>query len=126
MQYKFTIFTPCYNVENVIHRVFQSVENQTYDNFEWIIINDGSTDSSDDIIRKLIQTSPIIDRIKYYTQGNKGKHIAWNRAVGIATGDLFLSADADDSFIPETLTYFNDKINDILGGGNYRKVLFQV
>lgn len=81
MQYKFTIFTPCYNVENVIHRVFQSVENQTYDNFEWIIINDGSTDSSDDIIRKLIQTSPIIDRIKYYTQENKGKHIAWNRAV---------------------------------------------
>lgn len=115
MQYKFTIFTPCYNAENTIHRVFQSVEGQTYDNFEWIIINDGSIDGSDNVIRELIKLSPISDKIKYFVQQNMGKHLAWNKALDFATGELFLSADADDTFIPETLAYFNDKINDVIG-----------
>lgn len=52
MNYFFTIFTPCYNGAKFIHRVFKSVASQTYKNFEWIIINDGSTDNSDEIIQK--------------------------------------------------------------------------
>ena len=51
--YKFTIFTPCYNGENTIERVFESVSNQTYTNFEWIIVNDGSKDNSRDKIVQL-------------------------------------------------------------------------
>ncbi len=44
--YKFTIFTPCYNGAETIHRVFESVAKQTYKNYEWIIVYDGSTDNS--------------------------------------------------------------------------------
>lgn len=113
--FSFTIFTPCYNGAKTIHRVFESVENQTYKNFEWIIINDGSTDNSDELIRSLIENC-LIDqsKIKYLTQTNKGKHIAWNRAVDLANGDLFLSADADDSFLPTTLDFFNTEFKRLL------------
>ena len=53
--YFFTIFTPCYNGENTIERVFQSVDSQTYLNYEWIIINDGSKDESQKKIESLIK-----------------------------------------------------------------------
>ena len=109
----FTIFTPCYNGECTIQRVFISVENQTYGNFEWIIINDGSVDNSDGIIRSLIEKSPVKDKIRYFTQENLGKHRTWNKAVSLARGEIFLPADADDSFVPMTLEYFNNRLNQI-------------
>ena len=55
--YKFTVFTPCYNGANTIERVFDSMNAQTYSNWEWIIINDGSTDDSEVVISKLISES---------------------------------------------------------------------
>ena len=48
-----------------------------------------------------------------------GKHMAWNGGVELATGDLWLSADCDDSFLPNTLEYFSKKVNsqpDVAGG----------
>ena len=76
--YKFTIFTPCYNGEKTIGRVFKSVANQTYKNFEWIIVNDGSKDKSKDIINELRKTYQEIDeKIIYLEQKNMGKHMAW-------------------------------------------------
>lgn len=107
---KFTIFTPCYNGAHTIHRVFKSVETQTFYDFEWIIVNDGSTDDSHNIIQELIAKSPIKDKIIYKTQENSGKHITWNRVIKIAKGEWFIPADCDDSFIPETLAFFNDKL----------------
>lgn len=107
MSYKFTIFTPCYNGAKVIHRVFESVEKQRYRNFEWIIVNDGSTDNSKDVIEKLIENSSIKNKIRFINQDNQGKHNAWKNALAIATGDLWLPSDCDDSFLPETLEFFN-------------------
>lgn len=119
--YKFTIFTPCYNGEKTIERVFESVANQTYSNFEWIIVNDGSKDNSGRRIAELRKQYPQVDsKIIYLEQKNMGKHMAWNRGVDLATGDLWLSADCDDSFLPNTLEYFNEKVNslpDVAGGG---------
>lgn len=57
MNYKFTVFTPVYNGAATIHRVFESMKNQTYGNWEWIIINDGSTDDSDSVIKSLIDSN---------------------------------------------------------------------
>lgn len=116
--FKFTIFTPCYNGANTIKRVFDSVESQTYTNFEWIIINDGSMDNSDEVIRGLMEKSPVRSKITYLVQPNLGKHRAWNRAVDMATGELFLSADADDSFLPNTLDYFNREMLKLANGGS--------
>lgn len=110
---KFTIFTPCYNGARTIDRVFRSVEAQTYGNFEWIIINDGSKDDSDAVIRQLIERSPIKGKITYIIQPNLGKHRAWNKAAELAQSDLFLCADADDGFVPETLEFYNDKANEV-------------
>lgn len=107
MQTKFTVFTPVFNGAAYFHRVFNSLKNQTYQNFEWIIINDGSTDNSEEIITKLIDT---VDwDITYLKQKNCGKHVSWNRAIKIAKGDLFVPADCDDEFIPETLNFFSQK-----------------
>lgn len=109
--FRFTIFTPCYNGENTISRVFQSMEKQTYQNFEWIIINDGSTDNSDRVIRKLIEASSVKDKITYLSQPNQGKHVILNQAVEMANSDWFYIADCDDTIKPYTLEFFNKKSN---------------
>lgn len=120
--FKFTIFTPCYNGGGTIQRVFDSVESQTYTNFEWIIINDGSQDNSDIVIRNFIDKSPMKNKIRYFSQGNLGKHRTWNKAVDLSSGEYFLPADADDSFIPTTLEYFNKRINELVDTyGNINK-----
>lgn len=104
----FTIFTPVYNGEKFLHRVFESVRMQTYKNFEWIIVNDGSIDNTSILIKAFINQHPDIDII-YLEQENSGKHISWNRAINLARGELFVPADADDSFIPDTLSFFYEK-----------------
>ena len=113
INFKFTIFTPCYNGANTIKRVFDSVEAQTYTDFEWIIVNDGSKDNSDFVIRDLIDRSPVKNQIRYIMQENMGKHRTWNKVVDLAEGGVFLPADADDSFLPETLEYFNRRLNEV-------------
>lgn len=116
MNYKFTIFTPCYNGAKTIHRVFESIECQSYENFEWIIVNDGSKDDSKKVIEDLMTRSLVKDRIIFLSQANQGKHTAWRNALSKATGDLWLPADCDDSFLPDTLYFLNEKANmlDIL------------
>lgn len=112
MDFKFTIFTPVYNGEKFIERVFNSLQNSTYKNFEWIIINDGSTDNSHEIVQKLIST--VNWDITYINwQQNKGKHYAWNYAVSIAKGDLWLPIDCDDAFTYEALSFYNEKWNEL-------------
>lgn len=54
-------------------------------------------------------------QIQYFKQENAGKHVAWNRAVRMATGQLFVPADCDDSFVPDTLEFFNQKANELRG-----------
>lgn len=114
MDYKFTIFTPCYNGAKTIHRVFESVRSQTYDNWEWIIINDGSTDNSDEVIRQELLTIDAA-KVTYISQPNSGKHVAWNKAINMARGMLFIPIDCDDSFVPETLAFYNEKLNELVG-----------
>lgn len=101
----FTVFTPVFNGEKHISRVFDSIKNQTFKNFEWIIIDDGSTDDTKYLIENFISHNPEID-IRFFPQANMGKHIAWNKAVDIARGHLFIPADADDYFLPDTLNFF--------------------
>lgn len=107
----FTIFTPVYNGEKTIHRVFSSLKESKYRYFEWIVINDGSTDRSDEIIKEFIQA---VDwDITYLSEKqNQGKHISWNHAAQIAKGEVFITLDCDDSFVPEALGFLNDKWNE--------------
>jgi len=108
----FTIFTPVFNGEEHIHRVFESILGLTFKSFEWIIINDGSTDNTSALIRTFIENNPGID-ITFLEQENSGKHISWNKAIKRARGLLFVPADADDFFFPDTLSFFYEKWNEL-------------
>lgn len=109
--YIFTIFTPLHNGEKTIKRVFDSLKSSIYREFEWIIINDGSTDNSCEVIATMIK-SVDWDITFINWEKNRGKHIAWNEAVKIAKGEIFINIDCDDAFEPESLTFFNEKWNE--------------
>ena len=86
-----SIITPCYNAAPFIKEAINSVLSQTYNNYEWIIINDGSTDETECIIQSYNDS-----RIRYYKQENKGQCSSSNFALNIAKGDYVKFFDADD------------------------------
>lgn len=100
----FTVFTPVFNRRDTIHRVYDSLIQQTYKNFEWIVIDDGSTDNVIELLNDYRDKAPF--PVTVLQQKNMGKHVAWNRAVKMAKGELFVPADSDDAFIPSTLETF--------------------
>lgn len=108
----FTIFTSVFNGEKHIHRVFESINKQVFKDFEWIIVNDGSVDNTSVLINSFIQDHSEIEII-FLEQNNSGKHIAWNSAVKLARGQLFVPVDADDSFMPDTLSFFHESWNTL-------------
>ena len=89
-----TLFTPTYNRAHLLPRLYDSICKQTYTNFEWVIVNDGSTDKTDEIVLSFIADNRI--NINYIKQENGGKHRAVNRGVKEAKGELFFIADSDD------------------------------
>ncbi len=103
--FKFTVFTPTYNCGHLIHRVYNSLKNQTFKDFEWIVIDDGSTDNTKSIIDKYKNEADF--PVTYVYQENSGKPSATNKAVKIAGGRLFITADADDEFTADALEIFN-------------------
>jgi glycosyltransferase involved in cell wall biosynthesis len=105
----FTVFTPTYNRANLLPRVYASLQKQTYQNFEWIIIDDGSTDGTGELVKQWQQQAGF--SIIYQWQPNQGKHIAYNAVAKLARGLLFTSIDSDDEIVPETyerLKYYWD------------------
>lgn len=91
---KLTICTPTYNRGKLLKRLYESLISQSCKEFEWIIIDDGSTDDTGQIV-KMMSEELLID-IVYYKQENQGKHVAINKAVDIAKGNLFFIVDSDD------------------------------
>jgi glycosyltransferase involved in cell wall biosynthesis len=108
----FTVFTPVYNAELSIHRVFKSINDQVFKNFEWIIIDDGSSDNSANLIRDFLEQNCHL-QAQFLMQENGGKHMAWNKAVSLAKGKFFVPADADDYFLPHALEFFYRKWSEI-------------
>jgi len=113
----FTVFTPCYNGGKYFERVLDSMLAQTDKDWEWIIIDDGSTDNSYNIIQERIEEYPYLD-IKLLRFGeNRGKHCAFNKAIELAQGKLLVPADVDDTFLPFALTFFRAKWEENLKKG---------
>lgn len=103
-EHKFTVFTPTFNRAHTLHRVFESLKSQTFEDFEWLIIDDGSSDNTEEKVAKWITESAF--PIRYYYKENQGKHIAFNLATSLAKGGLFLPWDSDDAAIPQALERF--------------------
>lgn len=95
-----SIIIPLYNAEKYIAETLDSVLDQTYLNWECIIIDDGSTDSSKDLINEYCKKDP---RFNYYYQYNSGPSRARNYGIKLSIGDYVQFLDADDVILPEYL-----------------------
>lgn len=88
-----SIIIPYYNCKDYIEETLQSIENQTYSNYEIILVNDGSDEANTTFIEKLLETKP---NVKYIYQENKGVSFARNNGGFQAKGEYILFLDADD------------------------------
>ena len=90
-----TVFTPTYNRAHLLSRVYESLCEQTFKDFEWVIVDDGSVDDTRSLVDKLTIDNGQLT-MRYFYQENGGKHRAINRGVKEAIGELFFIVDSDD------------------------------
>ena len=100
----FTVFTPTHNRAHTLHRVYESLASQTFRDFEWLIVDDGSTDDTRALVEAWERRASF--PVKYRWQANRGKHVAFNHGVREARGRLFLPLDSDDACVPSSLERF--------------------
>lgn len=103
-----TIFTPTYNRATLLPRLFHSLQHQTNAVYEWIIVDDGSTDATREVVAEF--TAQASFPVRYFFQENKGKHFAINRGVREARGDYFFIVDSDDMLPPDALRKVSEMI----------------
>ncbi|WP_263602128.1 glycosyltransferase family 2 protein [Chryseobacterium sp. PET-29] len=133
---KVSVIVPVYNVEKYLSKCLDSLISQSYQNLEILVVNDGSTDCSEDIIRNYAQRYP--DRIKAFQKENGGLSDARNFGIDRATGDYIGFVDSDDYVSPvmfEEMTVLAEKhcaemvICNVLKvdeHGNIRQKLIQI
>ena len=90
-----TVFTPTYNREKCISKCYESLKLQTSYNFEWLIIDDGSTDNTKELIQTW-QKEDLPFFIRYYYKTNGGLHTGYNKGIELADTELFVCIDSDD------------------------------
>jgi glycosyltransferase involved in cell wall biosynthesis len=100
----FTVFTPTFNRAKTLHRVYDSLQQQSFRDFEWLIVDDGSVDDTSYVVEAWQQEAAF--PIRYVWQKNGHKKTAFNHGVRLARGELFLPADSDDAFPPNALERF--------------------
>ena len=102
-----TVITPCYNVAHTIHRVWEGLNKQTYRDFEWIVIDDDSTDIT---VALLITYFEMADFpvVIICNKKNMGLMETLNRGIASAHGEIVMEVDADNSMTPDCLQVFAD------------------
>lgn len=94
---RITIFTPTYNRAHLLPRVYESLCGVDFGQcFEWLIVDDGSTDNTRELIMDIVSKHAASFPIRYIYKGNGGKHTAVNVGVQEAKGELFFILDSDD------------------------------
>ena len=104
---RFTVFTPTYNRAYVIGNLYRSLQRQTFRDFEWIVMDDGSTDNTEALFASFMQEENDFP-IRYEKVENGGKHRAINKGVSIAEGELFYIVDSDDYLPNDALQIINN------------------
>jgi glycosyltransferase involved in cell wall biosynthesis len=94
-----TVVTPTYNRASLLPRLYESLQAQTFANFEWLIVDDGSTDQT----RELIEGWEAPFPVRYVYQANAGMKVAWDRGVELARGDHVAVIGSDDRYLPDGL-----------------------
>ena len=98
---KLTVFTPTYNRRELLTRAYKSLTKQTVKDFVWLIVDDGSTDHTDDAVKKWIDEGII--PIRYHYRENGGKMRAHNTGVSLCDTELFLCLDSDDWLVEDAV-----------------------
>lgn len=98
---RISILTATYQRADTLPRLYRSLVEQTMPDIEWVIVDDGSTDGSGELIRGWQAEADF--HIEYSRQENQGKHAAINRGVELARGEFCAVIDSDDWYAPEAL-----------------------
>lgn len=114
---RLTIFTPTHNRAYILPKLYESLCGQTCQDFEWLIVDDGSTDNTKELLDEWIGEGRIA--IRYVYQQNGGKMRAFNKAVALTNSELFVCIDSDDQLttehvVDESLAYWNEHKNEAL------------
>ena len=99
MMVKLTVFTPAYNRADLLPRCFESIKRQTRKDFIWMIIDDGSTDNTRQLVAEWLQ-QPLDFELQYYYKENGGLHTAYNEAIAHIETELCVCIDSDD-YMPD-------------------------
>ena len=97
-----TVFTPTYNRAYIINRLYESLQRQEIHNFEWLVVDDGSVDETEELFRTWMNNESKFP-IRYYKKKNGGKCRAINFALDLAKGKLFFVVDSDDYLTDDAL-----------------------
>lgn len=125
MNIKFSIITVCFNSEKTIVETIESVKNQTYKNYEHIIIDGKSTDKTLEIIDNYKKLS---DKVKVLSEKDTGIYNAMNKGIKLATGDLIVFLNSDDTFEKDALSLIQNKYHnnvDLIYGNVYWQRYFK-
>lgn len=98
-----SIVTPTFNRGYILGVCYQSLLAQTCKDFEWIVVDDGSSDNTEELVQTFIAENKL--DIKYVKQENGGKHIAHNTGAEHAQGEMFLCLDSDDQLTENAVEF---------------------
>ena len=104
----FTIVIPTYNYEKYVPDAIHSVLQQSFDDYQLIVINDGSTDNTDIIIKNILTDTN--NKFEYYSRENKGVSATRNEGISLAKGDYIYFLDSDDKMLSNALETFANAI----------------
>lgn len=94
------VVTPTFNRAYILPKLFESLKNQTSKNFKWYIVDDGSKDNTEDVVKTFNTTD---FEIEYHKKENGGKHTAVNLALDILNEELTFIVDSDDTLTPDAI-----------------------
>lgn len=113
----FSIILPTYNRSHIISETIKSVIDQTYDRWELIIVDDGSTDKTKEVVEKFIKND---NRIRYIYQENSERSAARNNGIYNSKGDFICFIDSDDLF----REYHISKLNETIKSTENKNAIF--
>lgn len=124
-EYLITILTPTYNRESSLHKLYESLKIQTSKDFCWLVVDDGSTDNTEEYIDKIVHEKEI--KIEYIKKQNGGKHTALNEGISRIKTELTFIVDSDD-FLPsvaiEIIIRYHKKYRNLSGLCGYSFLRF--
>jgi glycosyltransferase involved in cell wall biosynthesis len=110
---RISIITPTYNRRDLLKRLFESLVAQGYGDIEWIVIDDGGSDNTEEAVDAFKQNATF--EIRFSRKENSGKDASVNVGLGMATGDLVAVIDDDDYFLPNVFSRIADDFATIAG-----------